>query len=73
MDRCETCKWWGTYEDDPEPEYGWCQVARTIDRKHTNGTHDKPLMRAYSGNDGLAGLITFPNFGCVMHKSKDTD
>lgn len=71
MPRCKTCKWWDTYEDDPNPVHGWCRVARTLDRQHTGKGIPTPLMCAHSGNDGLALLITLPNFGCIQHQPRE--
>jgi len=79
---CETCQHWkkqeGLYNSHVgrcHAVYQYCDVTewdewgkeRTLLPKH-----DKHLMFVKDASDYFAMLLTRPNFGCVQHKSNDT-
>ena len=69
--RCETCRWW----DAVDPDYGLCLMVRRWDH---NGTpsgrgqeHPESKAQIVADVDGVADLLTFPDFGCIQWETRD--
>ena len=86
MNLCETCVHWTPCDRDKEPlpGLGSCsgvpEYMRAVDwdTRRPRRLFLKPefadkLALVEDGEEYYAALRTFPNFGCVMHKSKEEE
>jgi len=64
METCKTCEYWNKNDDG----YGGC-VAPNILYGYSYLSTDIPKNGALIENDEGWGIMTGPDFGCVLHKT----
>lgn len=72
MNRCETCKHWGSRRGDYDRTGHWSPSPSDVRdcRIITNGNTSLATIDWGSGS-GLTELVTHKNFGCVLWEAKD--
>lgn len=67
--RCETCTHWSDFNITNEYQLGWGVCVRG------SGEYGRPayadtLMVAHDSDGEGGGVLTKPNFGCVMYEAR---